>query len=125
MLEEKEPPPEESSGKALTRTPRKQSHLEHFLVAKHNLRTDVLRLVCEDNISLNRVVTSKTLRRLLVNTYPNDKPPPASAATLRKHLAEHADELRSNLREKFGDLRKRGSCSESRFHFAINSDDFI
>ena len=87
----------------------KQTRVTTFLDAKHTLRKDALRLICEDNLCINRVALSKTLRRLLQKSYPSDPPPPRSPSTYRKYLSEDASMIRSELQNKFGYLRSNGS----------------
>ena len=74
-----------------------------FMATTHTARSDVARLVCVSNFSMNAIVKSETMRRLFSRAYPGESRTPRSGTTLRKHLKEDAavrrDELRIRLRE--------------------------
>lgn len=101
-------PEEEEPPAARSRMATKQKQLDAFLIAKNTLRNDALRLVCESNVSLNEVVSSDVIRRLLSRSYPGDPPLPKSTSTLSKYLSEEASKFRSTVRLKFREIRAKG-----------------
>lgn len=103
---EEEEPPDASRQAPLKR--KKQAPLGPFLVAKHSARNDTLRLICEDNMTLNQVLKSKAVRRLVSRSYPGEPPLPKSTTTLSKHLREDAWKVRGMLKLKFKELRAEG-----------------
>ena len=107
--EEEEPPFDEAAVRPQRK--QKQARLDGFLVAKHTLRSDALRFVCESNVSLNEVVSSKAMRRVLSRSYPGDPPLPQSATTLSKWLHEDASKLRDMLQLKLSQIRAEGETS--------------
>ena len=72
------------------------------------MRKDILRLVCQENSSLKQVACSETIRRLFKNTYPSEKAPPTSPSTLTQYLSDDASRIRSELHERFEELRRKG-----------------
>ena len=95
---EQEPPP--LGTERLTPGKRKrQAQVDtYFNMKRHTLRGDTHRLICLSNVSFNQLVADDTHRRLLITSHPSDDPPPRSAATLRKHLAEDSSILRTRHR---------------------------
>ena len=86
-----------------------QLKVESFLATKLSLKEDMLRLICESNLSLNQSVQSKAVRRVLTRAYPTTDPaPPRSRATLKRQLAEEASKVSNELRHKFGGIRSKG-----------------
>lgn len=108
--QEEEVPPSEVEAGVGSKSPkiRRQVPMNAFLVSKHNLKNDMLRLICESNVTLHQVASSETLRRILKRAYPNDPPPPSSIATLRKLLQEKSTEVRNIVRTKVQQIRERG-----------------
>ena len=87
---------------------RKQADIGTFLVRKHTLSDDMIRLVTELNFSMNQLVSSETLRRILTRAYPGDPAPPRSIANLRNLLTEKAEKVRVELRIKLRNIRDKG-----------------
>ena len=116
QVEEEEPPEviEPSLERSMAKK-RKQAQIDPFLVTKHCLKNDMIRLVCESNLSLNGIATSQTVRRVLTRAYPGDPTPPRSAATLRKVLSEEAQKVRDKLRSKLELIREEGTGTTSKY----------
>ena len=87
---------------------RKQSDINKFLVKKHSLQNDMVRLATVSNISMNVIVTDETMRRVLTRAYPGDPEPPKSIAPLRNLLSEKATNVRDELQATILNIRKRG-----------------
>ena len=88
---------------------RKQLKLDEFVVAKTSVREEIVRLVCESNMSINEIVTSRPVRRVLSLAYPTDQKVPKSAGTVRKYLNEEADRVTQDLRAKLEAICLGGS----------------
>lgn len=73
-----------------------QLKMERFLTSKHTLRSDTMKLICQSNVSINRIAKDATIRRLLCTTHPRDDPPPRSGTTLSKYLREDAEIVKKN-----------------------------
>lgn len=109
LPEEEEPPPVVGgSGVGSLQKKRKQSTIDPFVVKKHTLRSEMLRLICESNVSLHQIVTSGTLRRLLTQNYPNEPPPPASTNTVKRILIGEALKVQDRLAKTLTPILKKG-----------------
>lgn len=97
--------------------PTKQLTVESFHKSKLTLKEEMLRLICELNISLNEVASSQTVRRLLTRAYPSDPAPPKSSTTIRKYLREEATKVRVQLGFVLQDIRAKGLCLPSGFRY--------
>lgn len=93
----------------------RQDKLDKFLTSKHTLRSDMMRLICESNVSMNQIVKSATFRRLLCTAHPRQPGPPKSGSTLTKYLHEDAQTARDSLRESLKKI-----VTDGMFEFLLN-----
>lgn len=107
--EEEEPPPENVVKRFCAPKSQRQLLVESFLTQKPSLRVDMLRLVCESNVSIRQIETSKVLRRVLSRANPNDPPPPKSRTTVKKYRAEDASKIRNEISAKLKGIRASGT----------------
>lgn len=85
--------------------------IQAFLHSTHNLKYEMLSLICESNLSINQVETSESLRRILTRAYPHDPPPPRSISTVRKLLKEELAKVRDAVRLKVKEVREKSMNS--------------
>ena len=87
---------------------KRQAPLNTFLIRKHGLKDDMLRLVTVSNTSMNQIVSDETTRRLLCRAYPGDPPPPKSIATLRRLLSDEASQIREEVSTVLRNILAKG-----------------
>ncbi|XP_018495177.1 uncharacterized protein LOC100907748 [Galendromus occidentalis] len=104
-----------------------QLRIDSFVVARRTIRSEIVSLICESNLSMNQVITSGAVNRSLTRAYPNDPPPPKSHSSLRVLLSEEATRVRNDLMTTLQQIREKGMKFSMSFDEAtlIGTDRYL